>query len=75
MVENSETKSDEALPRRKFFQEALAIVVGGVAGLIPAAAGLLVFLDPLRRKTESVGTIRVTSLTARPLGLGPLDIN
>lgn len=66
MVENSETKSTEALPRRKFFQEALAIVVGGIAGLIPAAAGLLVFLDPLRRKTESVGTIRVTSLTALP---------
>lgn len=42
------------------------MVVGGVAGLIPAAAGLLVFLDPLRRKTESVGTIRVTSLTALP---------
>ena len=37
-------------PRRGFFKKALATLVGGVIVLVPAAAGLLVFLDPLRRR-------------------------
>ena len=67
MLEKSETETREELPRRNFFKQTLAILLGGIAGLIPAAAGLLVFLDPLRRKSKSAGgAIRVASLRALP---------
>ncbi len=66
MSDKPETDSAEPLPRRNFFKQTLAVILGGIAALIPATAGLLVFLDPLRRKTESAGAIRVTSLTALP---------
>ena len=37
-------------PRRGFFKKLLAMTIGGIAVAVPAAAGLLVFLDPVRRK-------------------------
>ncbi|MEP6663208.1 MAG: Rieske 2Fe-2S domain-containing protein [Verrucomicrobiota bacterium] len=55
------------LPRRDFFSRAAAIVIGGIVLLVPAFAGLMVFLDPLRRKNKTGGeAIRVTSLSALP---------
>jgi menaquinol-cytochrome c reductase iron-sulfur subunit len=45
----------------------LAMVAGGVAVAVPAVAGLLVFLDPVRRKPRSAaGFVPVTPLDALP---------
>ncbi len=54
-------------PRRDFFKRTLAILIGGIVTVVPAVAGLLVFLDPLRRKNKNnSGAIRVASLSALP---------
>jgi menaquinol-cytochrome c reductase iron-sulfur subunit len=52
--------------RRHFFKEASAIVIGATAGLVPAAAGLAVLLDPLRHGAQISGMIRVTTLDSLP---------
>ncbi|MDB6018534.1 MAG: (2Fe-2S)-binding protein [Pedosphaera sp.] len=52
--------------RRDFVKRALAVVIGGIAGLVPAAAGLMVLLDPLRRKAAAGAAIKVTTLEALP---------
>ena len=52
--------------RRGFVKALLASVIGGILGLIPIAAGLTVFLDPLRRKSAGGGLLRVTTLEALP---------
>lgn len=52
--------------RRSFFRKVAAIVVGGLAMIIPGGAGLAVLLDPLRRKSGNGGFIRITSLEALP---------
>ena len=44
----------------------LAGLISTVIGLVPLGAGLAVFLDPLRRKTSSNGSIRVASLESLP---------
>ncbi|MBI3861640.1 MAG: Rieske 2Fe-2S domain-containing protein [Planctomycetia bacterium] len=40
-------------PRRGFFTQAAAVVVGAVAGLVPLAVGLATFINPLRRSVRS----------------------
>ncbi len=56
------------LPRRDFLTRSAAITIGAIVGIIPALAGLMVFLDPLRKKNKSVaGAIRVASLRALPM--------
>ena len=56
-------------PRRGFFKKMLAMAIGTVAVAVPAAAGLLVFLDPVRRKRgAAAGFVPVT-----PLGAVPAD--
>jgi menaquinol-cytochrome c reductase iron-sulfur subunit len=52
--------------RRNFLAKAAAIVVGGVVMVIPALAGLFVFLDPLRRKSEGGGAVLVANLGSLP---------
>jgi menaquinol-cytochrome c reductase iron-sulfur subunit len=52
--------------RRNFLTSAAAIVIGGLITLVPPLAGLLVFFDPLRRKSEGGDAILVTSLNALP---------
>jgi len=42
------------------------MVIGGVAVLAPVAAGLMVLIDPLRRKSGAGGAIKVTTLEALP---------
>lgn len=39
-------------PRRGFVKQFLAIVVGGLAGLVPAAVGVATFLNPLRKSVK-----------------------
>ena len=55
-----------APPRRDFLKKFLAVAIGAIAGLLPAAAGLVVFLDPLRRKSAAGSAVRVASLEALP---------
>lgn len=50
--------------RRNFFKEVCAVAIGIVAGLVPAVSGLLVFLDPLRRKTRDNDAVLVASLNS-----------
>ncbi len=52
--------------RRQFFKAASAAVLSGLAAAAPIAAGLPVLLDPLRRKAELGGPVRVTTLEALP---------
>lgn len=63
-MQPSETSSKPS--RRGFFKEAATILIGGVLGIIPLLSGLAVFLDPLRRKAESSGAIRITTLDSLP---------
>src|SRR5438093_9155282 len=52
--------------RRDFFRGILASIIGAVLGLVPLGAGLVVLLDPLRRRTSDSGAVRVASLEALP---------
>lgn len=52
--------------RRNFLAQAAAIVIGGVLAVVSPLAGLFVFLDPLRRKSESGGAVLVASLASLP---------
>lgn len=56
--------SSPATDRRGFLKKFLAVVLGGIATLIPVGAGLAVFLDPLRRKSSRKTFVRVTTLDA-----------
>ena len=42
-------------PRRGFFRKLLATAVGGIVVAVPAAAGLMVFFDPVRRARRAAG--------------------
>jgi menaquinol-cytochrome c reductase iron-sulfur subunit len=63
---NSVNKVSETPSRRGFMKSLLAGLISGVIGLVPFAAGLVVFLDPLRRKSSAKGAVRVASLEALP---------
>jgi menaquinol-cytochrome c reductase iron-sulfur subunit len=52
--------------RRDFFTRAAAVVIGGLVALFPPLAGLAMFLDPLRRKSQSGQFIRVADLKEVP---------
>ena len=64
MAENEIISGDPRTSRRGFLKKFLAVVLGGVATIIPVAAGLAVFLDPLRRKSSSKNFVRVATLDA-----------
>ena len=52
--------------RRGFFKKTLAAVISVVLGAIPFGAGVAVLLDPLRKKSNLKGAIKVASLDALP---------
>jgi Rieske Fe-S protein len=52
--------------RRGFVAQTVTVLIGGLVGLVPAASGLAVFLDPLRRKGRGGALLRVASLEAVP---------
>ena len=59
--------------RRGFLRKAVAVLVGGFIMIVPATAGVLAFLSPIRRHGEDSGArtnrhpfIKVTSLGAVP---------
>lgn len=64
-----EVKKDQCCcsGRRGFLKKLAANVLGAVITLVPFAAGLAVWLDPVRRKTKTGGQlVRVTALNALP---------
>jgi menaquinol-cytochrome c reductase iron-sulfur subunit len=52
--------------RRDFLTRALTIIVGGIITLFPFAAGLAVFVDPLRRKGKKGEFVPVAELDEVP---------
>ena len=52
--------------RRDFVVGIFASIIGAVLGLVPLGAGLVVLLDPLRRRASENGAVRVASLEAVP---------
>lgn len=75
--ENSSASPPEP-PRRNFFAEALSVVIGGLVGLVPLAAGVAFFADPLLRKRQTMlgqtddGFLPVAKLTDLPKDGTPL---
>lgn len=67
----SDGPSAQIPPRRSFLARLGAIIVGGLAGLIPVAAGAAALLDPLRRGGREAGMVRVTRLSALPVDGSP----
>ena len=63
MVNPTDPPSPE---RRDFVKKACAVCLGTATVLVPAAAGLSVLLDPLRRKTAAGEMMLVTTLDALP---------
>ena len=53
--------------RRGFFKRTAANVLGAIVTIVPFAAGLALWLDPVRRKNSAGGQfVRVATLTAVP---------
>jgi Rieske Fe-S protein len=60
-------QKSEVIDRRGFVKRTLAGGLGVVLGIVPFLAGLVVFLDPLRRRAFGPGQlIKVTSLESLP---------
>jgi quinol---cytochrome c reductase iron-sulfur subunit, bacillus type len=60
------TLANPTVARRGFLTNALAVVIGAVAGFVPLASGLAVFFDPLRRTNRDHAAIRVATLESVP---------
>lgn len=52
--------------RRGFIKKICAVLIGGLAGIVPAVSGLFVLLDPLRRKSMAGDAVLVASLASLP---------
>ena len=52
--------------RRDFLVKAAAVGIGAVTTLVPAGAGLVTLLDPLRHKARAGSFLRVTTLNVLP---------
>ncbi|MFN0050769.1 MAG: ubiquinol-cytochrome c reductase iron-sulfur subunit [Planctomycetales bacterium] len=45
-------EAGENPPRRSFMARALAVIIGGIVSLVPLAAGVAFFIDPLRKRKK-----------------------
>ena len=63
---NRAIQSASTPSRRDFIAGIFASLIGSVLGLVPLGAGLVVLLDPLRRRASDTGAVRVASLEAVP---------
>src|SRR5665213_167175 len=62
-----ESSLNEPLTRREIFKRGAAIVLGVVVSLVPAVAGVVVLLDPARRRSSGNGLlVPVAPLAALP---------
>jgi len=52
--------------RRDFIKKSCAVIIGAVTGLVPAISGLMVLLDPLRRKAQDNDAVLIASLSSLP---------
>jgi menaquinol-cytochrome c reductase iron-sulfur subunit len=52
--------------RRGFLRSSLALVLGGIAAVVPVAAGFRVLCDPLRRRGAGSKVVKVTTIEALP---------
>ena len=64
VAENTDGNGGE--DRRGFVTRLMAVICGGIAGAVPFFSGLVVILDPLRRKAGGKGFLRVTTLDSVP---------
>ena len=56
MSEGKETEAKgDNLERREMMKKTAAVGIGGLLGLVPTIAGLMVFLDPLRKSAAKEG--------------------
>src|SRR5262249_8954426 len=66
----SYTGMNEPVPpsteRRSFLTVLAAAIISVVLGVVPFGAGVAMFLDPLRRKSNLKGAIKVAALDAVP---------
>lgn len=60
--------------RRSFLTKAAAVVIGGIVAVVPPLAGLFVLFDPLRRKSEASGAVKVGSLSSLPENGEPVKL-
>jgi len=66
-MEIVENKQSCCTDRRGFLAKLTSAIIGAIITLVPAAAGLAVWLDPVRRKTSTGGQlVRVATLSALP---------
>jgi len=63
-------------PRRNFLTSLLAIITGGIVGIVPAIAGGLFFLDPILRKRAggAGGLLRAADLSELPTDGTPIRV-
>ncbi len=61
-----ESKSASQAQRRGFLKGLFAGLIGTIVGIVPFLSGLVVLLDPLRRKSTAASLIRVASFNAIP---------
>ena len=57
------------MQRRQFFKESISALLGAFLLLAPLGAGLLFFLDPLRRNLRQRGFLRIAAVDSLPLGV------
>lgn len=62
---------EKTFPRRAIFKEAATLFLGAVITVVPFFAGLLVLLDPLKRKSAAGIKVRVASLNGLPNDMIP----
>lgn len=52
---SSEIRTSGEYPRRGFLYKAVTATIGAVVGLVPFVAGIVFFLDPLRKRQDDSG--------------------
>jgi menaquinol-cytochrome c reductase iron-sulfur subunit len=66
-MENTKCESCNGSDRRGFFKKLASNVIAAVITVVPLAAGLAVWFDPVRRKNKAGGQmVRVAALNALP---------
>jgi len=58
-----------SMERRQFFKEWVSILLGALSVFIPLGAGLIFFLDPLRRTSRGRDFLRIAAVDSLPLGV------
>jgi menaquinol-cytochrome c reductase iron-sulfur subunit len=73
MSESPSTAPSDQAPsdRRSFVSKVSAVVIGGLITVAAPIAGLFPILDPLRRRGDTRGMVRVTSFASLPEGGEP----